>query len=61
MNKKKRFANDIIPGNVIHPGEIIHDELEAREMSQQELADKMKMSKSEIVQERKERTPCKEQ
>src|ERR1700741_3622629 len=48
MNKRKKFANDMIPGNIIHPGEIIHDELDAREMSQQELADKMKMSKSEI-------------
>ena len=48
MNKKKKFANDMIPGNVIHPGEIIHDELDAREMSQQDLADKMHMSKSEI-------------
>lgn len=48
MNKKKRSANEMIPGNVIHPGEIIHDELESRDMSQQELADKMKMSKSEI-------------
>ena len=48
MNKKKKFANDMIPGNVIHPGEIIHDELDAREMSQQDLANKMKISKSEI-------------
>ena len=48
MNKKKKYANDMVPGNVIHPGEIIYDELSVREMSQQELADKMKMSKSEI-------------
>lgn len=48
MNKKKKYANDMVPGNVIHPGEIIHDELEARKMNQQDLADKMKLSKSEI-------------
>lgn len=48
MNKKKRLANDMIPGDIIHPGKIIHDELQAREMSQQDLSDKVKMSKSEI-------------
>ena len=48
MNKKKKSANDMIPGDIFHPGEIIQDELEAREMSQQDLADKVKMSKSEI-------------
>jgi len=48
MNKKKRTANDMIPGDIIHPGEIIKDELDARDMSQQDLVDKIKMSKSEI-------------
>lgn len=48
MNKKKRLANEMIPGDLVHPGEIIRDELDSREMSQQNLADKMKMSKSEI-------------
>lgn len=48
MIKKKRLANDMIPGDIIHPGEIIKDELDARDMSQQNLADKIKMSKSEI-------------
>ena len=48
MNKKKKIANDLIPGDIIHPGEIIHDELQARDMNQQNLAAKMKMSKSEI-------------
>lgn len=46
MNKKKKYANDMVPGNVIHPGEIIHDELDARGMNQQDLTDKMKLSKS---------------
>ncbi|MCE3230036.1 MAG: HigA family addiction module antidote protein [Bacteroidetes bacterium] len=48
MSKKREFANDMIPGNTYHPGEYIKDELEARNMSQQELARKMKVSKSEI-------------
>ena len=38
----------MMPGDIFHPGETIQDELEAREMSQQELADKIKLSKSEI-------------
>ena len=44
----KKIANDMIPGDIFHPGEFIKDELEARGLSQQELADKMKVSKSEI-------------
>lgn len=48
MNKKKKLANDMVPGDIFHPGEIIQDEIGAREMSQQDLADKTKMSKSEI-------------
>lgn len=48
MNKKNRSAKHMIPGDVFHPGEIIRDELEARDMSQQDLADKVGMSKSEI-------------
>lgn len=44
----KKIANDMIPGDIFHPGEFIKDELEARDLSQQELADKMKVSKSEI-------------
>jgi addiction module HigA family antidote len=48
MSKGKKTANDMIPGDSFHPGEFIKDELEAREWSQQDLADKMKVSKSEI-------------
>lgn len=48
MSKVKKTANDLMPGDIFHPGEFIKDELEAREWSQQELADKMKVSKSEI-------------
>jgi addiction module HigA family antidote len=45
VNKTNAFA---IPGDIFHPGEFIKDELLARNMSQQELAHKMKASKSEI-------------
>ncbi len=48
MNKKKKTTNDMIPGDIFHPGEYIKDELAARGLHQQELADKMKVSKSEI-------------
>lgn len=49
MNKRERkFANDMTPGDIFHPGEHLKDELEAREMSQQQLVDKLHISKSEI-------------
>lgn len=48
MSKVKKSANEMIPGDIFHPGEFIKDELEARQLSQQDLADKMKVSKSEI-------------
>lgn len=48
MNKTKKIANDMIPGDIFHPGEYIKDELEARGLHQQDLVDKMKVSKSEI-------------
>ncbi len=48
MNKAKKTANDFIPGDLFHPGEFIKDELLARQMSQQDLADKTNLSKSEI-------------
>lgn len=38
----------MIPGDVVHPGEIIQDELEARSMKQKHLAAGMGMNKSEI-------------
>lgn len=45
---KKATANDIIPGDIFHPGEYIKEELDARGLHQQDLADKIKVSKSEI-------------
>ena len=48
MSKTRKKANEMIPGDVFHPGEFIKDELETRNLSQQDLAEKMKLSKSEI-------------
>ncbi len=48
MSKIKKYANNLSPGDIFHPGEYIKDELDARGSSQQDLADKMKVSKSEI-------------
>ena len=42
----KIFANDIPTGSPIHPGAIISDELEARELKQKELAKNMSISPS---------------
>ena len=47
---KKRYAHEILPGDSFHPGEFIKDELEARKMKQQELADAMGTSKSIVSQ-----------
>ena len=44
----KNYANTIIPGDNIHPGEVLKDELEAREMSQAELSRQTGISKSAI-------------
>ena len=48
MNKSKKKSAEKTPGDIFHPGEFIKDELEAREMSQHDLCEKMKLSKSEI-------------
>ncbi len=49
MNKRiRKFANELVPGNVFHPGEHLKDELTARGMSQQELVDALQISKSEL-------------
>lgn len=48
MNRSKKGKKESIPGDIFHPGEFIKDELDARDLSQQELANKMKLSKSEI-------------
>jgi len=62
MNNKNYipFDPDRIPADTFHPGNIIKDELEARDMKQQELAARMGISKSvlsQIIQEKKNITP----
>jgi len=61
MSKQiEKLANDLIPGDVFHPGEYIKDELEAREMSQNDLAIKLGISKttvSSIIHGRRNLTP----
>jgi addiction module HigA family antidote len=48
MIEKRGSANDTDHDDIIHPGEIVKDELKARDMSQKVLANKINMSKSEI-------------
>ena len=52
--------NDCVPCIAIHPGEIIKDELDAREMKQKELASLMSMPTSvlnDIIKGRRAVTP----
>jgi HTH-type transcriptional regulator/antitoxin HigA len=37
----KRYDSDAIPAMIIHPGELLKDEIDARGISQKELAEKM--------------------
>ena len=45
---KQKTANNLVPGTLFHPGEYIKDELEARNLSQQQLAGLLQLSKSEV-------------
>jgi addiction module HigA family antidote len=56
----KIYANDIVLKENFHPGEFIKDELKARGMRHQELADKMEIAKnvlSEIIHGKRNLTP----
>ncbi len=44
MAKNKKTADEITPAILIHPGEMIKDELEARGMTQKDLANKLGIS-----------------
>ncbi|HEY3417897.1 MAG TPA: HigA family addiction module antitoxin [Armatimonadota bacterium] len=37
----KRYDSDLVPAIAIHPGEILKEEIEARSMTQKELAEEM--------------------
>lgn len=45
-----KYANDMIPNHLTHPGEVLKDELVAREMSQNMLAKEAKLTKSQVSQ-----------
>ncbi len=60
MSSKRKLANDLIPGSVMHPGELIRNELDAREMKQVELAKELGIAKnvmSEIISGKRNITP----
>ena len=43
---KKQFINDLTPGNAIHPGAILKDELQSRAITQKVFADTLFLSLS---------------
>ena len=42
--ENKKYANDMIPSMLIHPGEMLKDEIEARGITQKDLAGRMGVS-----------------
>lgn len=59
MNKKI-YANDLVPAEAFHPGEIIKDELGARDITQKDFAGKMGIRPnvlSEIITGKRNITP----
>ena len=44
MSVNMKFANDMVSSNLIHPGEMIKDEITARGITQKELARQMGVS-----------------
>jgi addiction module HigA family antidote len=60
MNSKQKLANEMVPGSAMHPGELLRDELEAREMKQVELAGNLGIAKnvmSEIISGKRNLSP----
>ncbi|CAD5258061.1 MULTISPECIES: HigA family addiction module antitoxin [unclassified Imperialibacter] len=59
-SKERLPANDLVPGSAMHPGELLKDELEAREMKQIELAKALGIAKnimSELIGGKRNITP----
>ncbi len=57
---ERNIAYDMVPGSAMHPGELLRDELEAREMKQVELAKALGIAKnvmSEIISGKRNLTP----
>ena len=60
MNSKRILANDLVPGSAMHPGQLLKDELDAREMKQIVLAKALGIAKnvmSEIINGKRNLTP----
>jgi addiction module HigA family antidote len=60
LDSKRKLANDMVPGSAMHPGELLKDELEAREMKQIELAKALGIAKnvmSEVIGGKRSITP----
>ncbi|MEQ8808808.1 MAG: HigA family addiction module antitoxin [Imperialibacter sp.] len=59
-SKERMPANDLVPGSAMHPGELLKDELETREMKQVELAKALGIAKnvmSELLGGKRNITP----
>ncbi|MFC3416710.1 HigA family addiction module antitoxin [Algoriphagus hitonicola] len=60
MSNKRIVASDLVPGSVMHPGELLKEELHARNMKQIDLAKILGIAKnvmSEIINGRRNLTP----
>jgi len=60
MSSKRILANDLIPGLAMHPGQLLKDELNVREMKQIDLAKELKIAKnvmSDIINGKRNLTP----
>ena len=60
MSSKRVLANDLIVGSATHPGALLKDELEARDMKQINLANRLGIAKnvmSELVNGKRNITP----
>lgn len=44
----KRFANDMIPGDIFHPSEIIRDEMEAQGVKQADIVNNSQFKRSNV-------------
>jgi HTH-type transcriptional regulator/antitoxin HigA len=60
MSNNRILANDLVPGLASHPGQLLKDELDSREMKQIDLAKELGIAKnvmSEIINGKRNLTP----
>ena len=60
MSNNRILANDLVPGLASHPGQLLKDELDTREMKQIDLAKELGIAKnvmSEIINGKRNLTP----